>query len=194
MNEMNTPRHNLNEADRRDGWTPDERLESLLDEVLDAGSVSGGVPDSLTQAILARTAAKLPVAAGSGGSRGSNDDGGQASPVLARIGVRGWSALAACVALAAGAGVWMSNIPGNNTQPVPSISPTEHAVVLSSDEAVLQREIAAVVEYEEFTETIDRELTLLAMHLDQPEDNSQSREWEDEFFGYPTDPMGGMAF
>lgn len=193
MNEMNTPRHNLNDADRRDGWTPDERLESLLDEALDAGSVPGGVPDSLTQAILARTAAKLPSPAGSGGSHGSDDENRHASPVLARIGVRGWSALAACVALAVGAGVWMSNLPGN-TQPVPPITPTDQAVALLSDEAALQREVTAVVEYEELTDTIDRELTLMAMHLDQPEDNSQSREWDDELFGYPTDPMGGMAF
>lgn len=193
MNEMNTPRRKLNDADRRDGWAADERLESLLDEALDAGSVPGGVPDSLTRVILARTAAKLPVAAGSGGSRGGNDEGGHAFPALARIGVRGWSTLAACVALAVGVGVWMSNLPGN-TQPVPTITATDQAAALLSNEAALQREVAAVVEYEELTDTIDRELTLLAMHLDQPEDNSQSHEWDDEFFGYPTDPMGGMAF
>lgn len=190
MNEMSTPRHNLNEADRRDGWAADERLESLLDEALDARSVPGGVPGSLTMAILARTAAKLPSPAGSGGSSGSDDENRHASPVLARIGVRGWSALAACVVLAVGAGVWMSNLP----DAAPRGIRVADTIALHDEEAALQSEITAAMEYEEWTAPIDREMTLMAVYFDQHEVNGRSREWDDEIFGYPTDPMGGMAF
>ncbi|MCE9589772.1 MAG: hypothetical protein K8S99_04540 [Planctomycetes bacterium] len=163
------------EQDRRDGWTPDDSLEPLLDEALDASSLPGGVPAGLGDRVLAATAHRL-------------DKPG----VLARIGPRGWSAVAACVAMALSLGIWV-NVPLNTATPGGG-TPTTLA---HNDEATLKREINALAEYNGPSDAIDHDLTLLAMKFDRhdlPETTDTYWTGDDDAEADSVDPSGGALF
>jgi len=116
----------------------DQELEALLDEALSARSVPGGVPDDLTERIVAQTADRLQA---------------QSSGVLARIGPARIRAVAAVLILAATIGIMV--VVSGLSGPTDSLDPQ------------IDQALAQTLSYEPVTDDIDREIQLLATAIDE---------------------------
>lgn len=181
---MNTKHTNTNprsedprEQDRRDGWDGDARMDQLLDEALDARTLPGGIPHGLSHRVLSATLDRLPRATPASHS------------VLARIGPGGRTAVAACLTLAVSAAIWFAV-----QQP---LAPVSNPGVVVTDEVRLSREITAVAQYEGPSDTIDREISLLAMNFDRynlPDSSDAILFSVDESSMDSADPFGGTTF
>ena len=114
----------------------DPQLEALLDEVLSAESLPGGIPDDLAQRIVAKTSRSLEPAA--------------ESAVIARIGPTWLRRAAAAIVLAASVGVVLvSAMIARDAQEI----------------AFVRGEFEAIEQYEPTTDPMGEELAILDMQL-----------------------------
>jgi hypothetical protein len=139
-------------------FTPDPRLDALLDEALSPESVEGGLPAGLSDRIFAATSASLAPSRTRSG-------------VLARIGFPTLSAIAAAILLLVGGAVWLSTRDADTAPPGGSFAHQDQPFT-PEDINKVNKDLAQIAAHDGPHEPVDDEIDLLAVELEQFAENS----------------------